>query len=100
MIYKMTVPSAADDVPQFRVLEWHGAAGSVFQAGDLIVELETHKAVFEVRAGRAAVLREIAVAAGEWCQIGAPLALFSDDAGEALADGGDLGDLAVDFEIA
>jgi pyruvate/2-oxoglutarate dehydrogenase complex dihydrolipoamide acyltransferase (E2) component len=99
MIYQLSVPSVAEDVEEFRVLEWHGAPGHAFETGDLVVELETHKAVVEVRAGRPATLRKSLVAAGDWCKIGVPLAYFSDGADEALQDEDKAGDLTVEFEI-
>ena len=99
MIYQLSVPSVAEDVEEFRVLEWHGEPGHAFAAGDLVVELETHKAVVEVRAGRAAILRKSLVAAGEWCKIGVPLAYFTDAADEALQEGDAADDLTVEFEI-
>ena len=100
MIYKLSVPVVADDVEEFRVLEWHGGVGKSFGSGELIVELETHKAVVEVRAGQAGVFREIFVPDGEWCQINVPLALFSDEAGEALPEEAERAyDLMVDFDV-
>jgi pyruvate/2-oxoglutarate dehydrogenase complex dihydrolipoamide acyltransferase (E2) component len=99
MIYQLSVPAVAEDVEEFRVLEWHGAPGHTFDAGDLVVELETHKAVVEVRAGRPALLRKSLVAAGDWCKIGVPLAFFSDEADEALQEDGEASDLMVEFEV-
>ncbi len=84
MIYQLSVPAAVPGVEEIRVLEWHGEPGTAFQPGDLIVELETHKAVVEARAGQAGVLREIKAGPGDWREIGLVLALFSDDASETL----------------
>lgn len=99
MIYQISVPSVAD-VEEIRVLEWHGAIGRKFNEGDLVVELETHKAVIEVRAGRAGVLRKILSEAGNWQNTGMPLALLTDDENEPLPDDVLTGDdLPVDFEI-
>lgn len=53
MIYSLTLPMGIEDVEEVRVLEWHGEPGHQFQAGDLVVELETHKALIEVSAGQA-----------------------------------------------
>jgi pyruvate/2-oxoglutarate dehydrogenase complex dihydrolipoamide acyltransferase (E2) component len=100
MIYALTVPGPIEDVEEVRVLEWHGAPGRAFAAGELMVELETHKALVEVRAGEPGVLRQILCAEGDWQAVGLPLALLSQDAGEALpgtAEG--LTALAVDFEV-
>jgi len=100
MIYKITVPTVAEDVEEIRVLEWHGAAGQDFRAGELVVELETHKALVEVRAGQSGVLRRVLCQDGEWAKVGIPLALFSDDAVEPLPENAELArDLAVDFVV-
>jgi pyruvate/2-oxoglutarate dehydrogenase complex dihydrolipoamide acyltransferase (E2) component len=99
MIYQITVPAVAD-VEEIRVLEWHGALGHRFSHGDLIVELETHKAIVEVRAGRSGVLRKILSEAGKWQGIGLPLAILSDNDSESLPDGTQsIADLPVDFEV-
>jgi pyruvate/2-oxoglutarate dehydrogenase complex dihydrolipoamide acyltransferase (E2) component len=99
MIYQISVPAVAD-VEEIRVLEWHGALGHRFGRGDLMVELETHKAIVEVRAGQSGVLRKILSEAGKWQGIGLPLALLSDDDSEALPDDTQaVADLPVDFEI-
>lgn len=100
MIYQLLVPGPIEDVEELRVLEWHGRAGETFAAGAMIVELETHKAVVEVRAARAGILRAILCEAGDWEKIGKPLALFSDNADEPLGeDARTLAPLAVAFEV-
>jgi pyruvate/2-oxoglutarate dehydrogenase complex dihydrolipoamide acyltransferase (E2) component len=99
MFYKISVPPVAD-VEEIRVLEWHGDVGHQFNTGDLVVELETHKAIVEVRAGQPGVMRKILSESGNWQQIGLPLAIMSDGDGDPLPD--DLktvADLAVEFEI-
>jgi pyruvate/2-oxoglutarate dehydrogenase complex dihydrolipoamide acyltransferase (E2) component len=99
MFYKISVPAVAD-VEEIRVLEWHGDIGHQFNTGDLVVELETHKAIVEVRAGHPGVLRKILSESGNWQQIGLPLAILSDGDDDPLPD--DLkavADLAVEFEI-
>lgn len=84
MIYQLTVPGPIEDVEELRVLQWHGEIGHAYVTGELIVELETHKAVVEVRSGRPGVLRRILCPAGEWQKVGKPLALLGDDATESL----------------
>jgi len=99
MFYKISVPPVAD-VEEIRVLEWHGDPGHKFSNGDLIVELETHKAIVEVRAGQNGVLRKVLSESGNWQQIGLPLAILSDDNTEILPDNfSSIADLAVEFEI-
>lgn len=100
MLYQIAVPGPIDDVEELRVLEWHAAPGDAFAAGDMVVELETHKAVVEVRAARAGILRAILAPAGDWQQLGRPLAIVSDEAGEPLPDSAEaLAPLLVEFEV-
>jgi pyruvate/2-oxoglutarate dehydrogenase complex dihydrolipoamide acyltransferase (E2) component len=100
MNYKLVVPGPVEDVEEVRVLEWHGAARKAFAPGELIVELETHKAVVEVRAGQNAVLRKILCKEGSWLKIGDPLALLSDSETASLPPSPEgLDALAVEFEI-
>jgi pyruvate/2-oxoglutarate dehydrogenase complex dihydrolipoamide acyltransferase (E2) component len=96
----LEVPGPIEDVEEIRVLEWHGAPGQDFAPGDMIVELETHKAVVEVRANQSGVLRDILCPAGSWQKIGQPLALLSDDPGENLPESPQaLSSLRVTFEV-
>lgn len=100
MIYQFTVPAAVPGVEEIRVLEWHLEVGSAIEAGALLVELETHKAVIEVRAAQAGVLRELLGQSGDWLKIGLPLAIFSTDASEPIpADKSGAETLMVDFEV-
>ena len=64
MIWKLVVPGPIEDVEELRVLEWHGDVGRRFDAGAMIVELETHKAVVEVRAGQSRHLAQHPVRSG------------------------------------
>ncbi|HEX2789661.1 MAG TPA: lipoyl domain-containing protein [Steroidobacteraceae bacterium] len=86
MLYKLVLPGPIDDLSEVRVLEWHGSPDTEFNPGDLMVELDTHKAVVEMRASSKTVLRRILIAAGEWQQVGAPLAILSDSADESLPE--------------
>jgi pyruvate/2-oxoglutarate dehydrogenase complex dihydrolipoamide acyltransferase (E2) component len=100
MIYQLSVPAAVPGVEEIRILEWHGDAGTAFEPGDLIVELETHKAVVEVRAAQAGILRGTQAKPGDWCAVGLRLALFSDTADEPLPEGDvAAADIPVEFEV-
>lgn len=100
MFYVLSVPGAVEEVEEVRVLEWHGQAGQAFAPGELVVELETHKALVEVRAGQAGVLRRVLTQEGDWQAVGQPLALLSDAADEPEpAATGDLSMLEVSFEV-
>ena len=100
MIYALTVPGPIEDAEEVRVLEWHFAPGDAVEVGALIVELETHKALVEVRAAQPGWLRRILCPDGSWGAIGAPLAILSatpDAAIDGLPEALTL--RAVDFEI-
>jgi pyruvate/2-oxoglutarate dehydrogenase complex dihydrolipoamide acyltransferase (E2) component len=86
MVYQLVIP-AMDSAQELRVLEWHKAERDVVEADDLLVELETSKAVVEVRSPRACVLRKIEVAQGGWATAGPAIAWFSDTADEPLLPG-------------
>ena len=100
MIYKLCVPGPIEDVQEVRVLEWHGQVGRAFEPGEMIVELETHKAVVEVRAGQAGVLRAMLCPEGDWRKLGEALAVFSDAPDDVLpADADALANWPVAFEV-
>jgi pyruvate/2-oxoglutarate dehydrogenase complex dihydrolipoamide acyltransferase (E2) component len=99
MIYRLAVPGTIDDTDAVRVLEWHAAPGDRLAAGQLIVELETHKALIEVRAVQPAVVRARTHDEGEWCKLGEDLALLSDDADEPLIRDTPVAEWLADFQI-
>jgi pyruvate/2-oxoglutarate dehydrogenase complex dihydrolipoamide acyltransferase (E2) component len=99
MIYRLTIPGTIEDTDAVRVLEWHALAGDSIAAGQLLVELETHKALIEVRAMRAAVLRELTFEEGAWCKLGATLALLSDGPDEPLSRDAPAAEWLADFQI-
>lgn len=99
MIYRLAVPGTIEDNDAVRVLEWHAAPGDRIAAGALLVELETHKALIEVRGAVPAILRTIACAEGEWCPLGAELALLSDTPDEPLTRDAAAREWLADFVI-
>ena len=99
MIYRLTIPGTIEDTDAVRVLEWHAEPGDRIAAGQLLVELETHKALIEVRAMRAAVLRELTFEEGAWCKLGAALALLSDDPDEPLSRDAPAAEWLADFQL-
>lgn len=100
MLYNLQIPGAIPDVTEIRVLEWHGKVGHTFAPGELIVEVETHKAVVEIRAEEEVTLRSILCVEGDWQRVGVPLALVSQDANEPLSDDpNSLAILSVNYDI-
>ena len=100
MIYKLVVPGPVTDVEEVRILEWHAVIGEEIAANALLVELETHKAVVEVRGGRSGFLRASLCQEGDWRRLGEPLAILSDTLDEpAPVDIEGLQAWPVDFEL-
>jgi pyruvate/2-oxoglutarate dehydrogenase complex dihydrolipoamide acyltransferase (E2) component len=102
MLYKLVVPCGDGQVEdEVRVLEWHKKTGDVATKGELLIELETGKALIEVRAPGPCVLRRILFEAGTWTRLGRPLAILSDTLGEAVAEAPpeELADLGAQLEI-
>jgi len=79
------------------------SSGIAARTSTRIVELETSKAVVEVRAGQAGIIRRIFCQDGEWQNIGGVLALVSDAANEPLAESaevpGGAAPMLADFEV-
>jgi pyruvate/2-oxoglutarate dehydrogenase complex dihydrolipoamide acyltransferase (E2) component len=86
MIMPLIVPGPIEDVEEVRVLEWHRSEGMVVQPGELLVELETDKAIVEIRPTRQGILRRIVCREGEWQALGSAIALFSDTPDEPLPE--------------
>ena len=102
MLYKLVVPRAGGQTEdEIRVLEWHKRSGDLVEKGDLLVELETGKALIEVRAPGPCALRRALLDAGAWTRLGTPLAVLSDTLDEALPDVAPdgLADIGAAFEI-
>jgi pyruvate/2-oxoglutarate dehydrogenase complex dihydrolipoamide acyltransferase (E2) component len=86
MVYRLVVPWPTEDIQELRVLEWHHAIGAAVGAGELLVELESHKSVVEIRPSQRAVLRRILIQPGDWQSVGQPLALLSDAPDEPVPE--------------
>ena len=97
MIRRLAIPVTIEDNPSVRILEWHAAVGDPVAAGTLLVELETHKALIEVRAGQPGILRRRHGEEGDWLPLGETLALFSDTPEEPLD--GEAAEWAAEFLI-
>jgi len=81
--YQLVIPQMGG-TEELRVLQWHKSEGEPALPDELLLELETEKAVVEVRTPRSCVVRKIAVKQGDWAQVGPPIAWLSDHADEAL----------------
>lgn len=78
------MPRLSDTMTEGAIAAWLKKPGDIVAPGDLLVEIETDKAVMEQEAYEAGILAEILVEAGENVAIGVPIARLDDGNEEAL----------------
>ena len=66
-----------EGLTQATVVEWLVAPGEAFEAGDILLEMMTDKAAFDVPAEEAGTLSEACVEADEEVRIGAVLGRYT-----------------------
>jgi pyruvate dehydrogenase E2 component (dihydrolipoamide acetyltransferase) len=69
MAEKIIMPQGGQDITEGRVLRWHKAEGDPVKKDEVICEVETEKAVFEVKSPMDGVLLKIVVPAGKVARI-------------------------------
>jgi pyruvate dehydrogenase E2 component (dihydrolipoamide acetyltransferase) len=69
MAEKIIMPQGGQDITEGRVVRWHKAEGDPVQNGEVICEVETEKAVFEVESPLDGVLLKIVVPEGKIARI-------------------------------
>lgn len=69
MAEKIIMPQGGQDIKEGRVLRWHKAEGDPVKKDEVICEVETEKAVFEVKSPIDGVLLKIVVPAGKVARI-------------------------------
>ncbi|GAA1800366.1 dihydrolipoamide acetyltransferase family protein [Leucobacter iarius] len=82
------MPRLSDTMTEGAIAAWHKQPGDPVHAGDLLVEIETDKALMEQEAYDDGILSEILVAAGENVPIGTPIARLDDGSGAAAPGSG------------
>jgi len=84
-VIEIKMPRLSDTMEEGAISTWHKKPGDAVAVGDVLVEIETDKAVMEYEAYQAGTLAEILVPEGQNADIGAPIALLDD--GKGLDDG-------------
>jgi pyruvate dehydrogenase E2 component (dihydrolipoamide acetyltransferase) len=77
-VIEIKMPRLSDTMEEGAIATWHKKPGDPVAVGDVLVEIETDKAVMEYEAYQAGTLAEILVPEGENADIGAPIALLDD----------------------
>ncbi|MFI0443816.1 dihydrolipoamide acetyltransferase family protein [Actinomadura sp. 6N118] len=74
---EILMPRLSDTMEEGVISSWQKQPGDEVAVGDVIVDIETDKAVMEYEAYEAGVLEKILVAEGETAAIGAPIAVIA-----------------------
>ena len=98
MFYLLTLKETIDGAVELRVLEWHRAEGDRCATGSVLVELESFKAVIEIRVQKEVYLRKILVPVGGKQFLGKAVAVLSDTPDEEMPRSfADLQEMAVEY---
>jgi pyruvate dehydrogenase E2 component (dihydrolipoamide acetyltransferase) len=84
-VIEIKMPRLSDTMEEGAIATWHKQPGDTVAVGDVLVEIETDKAVMEYEAYQAGTLAQILVPEGKNADIGTPIALLDD--GTGLDDG-------------
>ncbi|MEV4677981.1 dihydrolipoamide acetyltransferase family protein [Actinomadura sp. NPDC049382] len=82
---EILMPRLSDTMEEGVISSWQKQPGDEVAVGDVLVDIETDKAVMEYEAYEAGVLEEILVPEGESAAIGAPIARIAPAGGAAPA---------------
>jgi pyruvate dehydrogenase E2 component (dihydrolipoamide acetyltransferase) len=78
---EIKMPRLSDTMEEGAISTWRKQPGDTVSAGDVLVEIETDKAVMEYEAYQDGILTEILVPEGQTVEIGAPIARIDDGSG-------------------
>jgi pyruvate dehydrogenase E2 component (dihydrolipoamide acetyltransferase) len=84
-VIEIKMPRLSDTMEEGAISTWRKQPGDKVEVGDVLVEIETDKAVMEYEAYQAGTLAEILVPEGKNADIGAPIALLDDGTGAPAA---------------
>ena len=76
---EITMPRLSDTMEEGTVARWHKKEGEPLEAGDLLAEIETDKAIMEFEAPEGGVLLKIVVPEGQPVAVGAPIAYVGEE---------------------
>ena len=92
LVLKMTtfnLPDLGEGLPDAEIVSWHVAEGDTVKADDLLVSVETAKAVVEVPSPQSGIIARIYAKEGEVVKTGAPLVDFTEAGSSAIAPAAD-----------
>jgi len=74
------LPDLGEGLPDAEIVSWHVAEGDAVKTDDLLVSVETAKAVVEVPSPHTGIVSKLYAAAGDIVATGAPLVSFAEGA--------------------
>lgn len=78
MSFRVDMPKLSPTMEEGVIAKWHRKEGDKVLSGELLLEVATDKATIEYNALDDGYLRKILVQEGEKAQVGAPIALFTE----------------------
>src|SRR5690625_2278804 len=81
MAHELKVPSVGESITEVYIGRWHKAVGDAVQEGDVLVELESDKAMVELPAPSSGTLKQILKQEGNEAQVGEVIGLLEAGAG-------------------
>src|SRR5690242_17841776 len=81
----VNMPKLSDTMEEGTIVEWKKSSGDAVKKGEVLAEVESDKATFDLEAEDDGTL-EILVEKGVPAKIGAPIARIGEGAGEAKAE--------------
>jgi pyruvate/2-oxoglutarate dehydrogenase complex dihydrolipoamide acyltransferase (E2) component len=76
MLTELKLPESGMGITEGTIIKWNKAAGEQISAGEILVEVETAKAVTEVHSPIDGVLQEILFPAGTTAEVNATIAVL------------------------
>ena len=73
------MPHGSQTMDEGTVSKWHKTVGDIVKKGDIIVDIETDKAVIELEADTSGILHKIIVQEGVEVPVKTPLAIIGDE---------------------
>ncbi|MFB6465759.1 dihydrolipoamide acetyltransferase family protein [Cytobacillus sp. Hz8] len=73
-MYEVKLPQTSDDSIESMIVFWHKSVGDTIKKGEILVEVQTEKAVSEIAAEEDGILKEILIPRGEVARGGETLA--------------------------
>ncbi|GIN22184.1 MAG TPA: 2-oxo acid dehydrogenase subunit E2 [Bacillus bacterium] len=77
---EVKMPRTSDEIEESLIVFWHVEKGDSVEEGDVLVEVQTEKAVFEIEAEMEGIISEIVVRRGESAKVGDVLAKIEREA--------------------